>query len=113
MKLCRFIGPLVFYSLNIKAMTHGFMVTAKPIMIEEKRLCPEEDIEDSIINLKVENEIIVENTKIAYAKITANWFSNPAKDLAAITSGTAIAPESISKSLPTVVQVLPNACNCA
>ena len=27
------------------------------------------------------NEIIVENTKIAYSKITANWFSNPAKDL--------------------------------
>lgn len=49
MKLCRFIGPLVFYSLNIKAMTHGFMVTAKPTMIEEIRLCPEEDIENMMI----------------------------------------------------------------
>ena len=38
--------------------------------------------------------------------LIARYFG--AKDFAAITSGTAIAPESISKSFPTAVQVLPN-----
>ncbi len=32
-------------------------------------------------DLKLENQIVVEDTHKAYAKMSANWFNNPAKDL--------------------------------
>ncbi len=32
-------------------------------------------------DLGLENQVIVENSRAAYAEISANWFSNPAKDL--------------------------------